>query len=123
MNYELTHNHFERCGIPSKMRGGLARYIFHGVRPGSFLLAVLENDFAKAVLQADAQNQKILRSYPVFLHNYAPSECHGSPEVVAQWVTHQGLSGLNDVIFMAEDPSWTTRETTGENKHREQGKT
>ena len=73
------------CGIPEYMIGGLERWINHHIKPGDFLCAVLANDLTEACGRADDTNQHILFAYVEFLHNYAPSQCWGSPEKVRQW--------------------------------------
>lgn len=71
--------------IPAHMMGGLRRWIEHGVMPGSFLRAVLENNLKDAVGQADSTNQQLLVAYVIFLYNEAPAACWGSPEKVRAW--------------------------------------
>jgi hypothetical protein len=72
--------------IPEYMMPGLLRYIEHGILPGSFLQAVLRNDFREVVSRADDLNLQNLRAYRVHLYNEAPGACYGSPEKVAAWV-------------------------------------
>lgn len=42
--------------LPVHIRGGAKRYIEHGVRPGSFLTAVIRNDLIHAMRYADDIN-------------------------------------------------------------------
>lgn len=77
---------FNRYCIPAHMVEGLESYINHGIKQGSFLHAILCNDFMKACLQADDRNMKNLPAYANFLHNYAPIGCYGSAEKVAAWM-------------------------------------
>lgn len=74
------------CGIPSHMIGGIYRYVAHRIEPGSFLMAVMENDFMEALARADEINVNCLKAYGMFIYNYVPSACHGSPEKVAAWL-------------------------------------
>lgn len=76
--------------IPSHMRSGLANWIELGIEPGSFLLSVLKNDLRAAVLKADSVNLDCLKNYIIFLDNYAPSDCYGSPEKVQKWKKSKG---------------------------------
>jgi hypothetical protein len=64
---------------------GLQLYIERGVKPGSFLSAVLANDFAKAATRADSANSELLREWALFLLNELPPECWGSWETVQHW--------------------------------------
>jgi hypothetical protein len=73
-------------GVPVTLHDGLRNYIA-GRRPvGSFLTAVLSNDLAGAVVRADPGNKFALPEIVLFLHNYAPSPCWGSPEAVEAWL-------------------------------------
>lgn len=71
--------------IPGHCRESMRLYVEHGVLPGSFLTAVLCNDFMEACGKADDVNRH-LWDYANFLYNYAPSNCFGSPEAVKAWV-------------------------------------
>jgi len=71
--------------IPAHMRPGVLRWIAGGIRPGSFLSAVLENNLMEAYSRADSTNAACMRDYVIFLHNYAPSESYGSVEEVNKW--------------------------------------
>lgn len=72
--------------IPEHMHGGLKRYIENGIEPGSFLMAVLENNLKEAFGCADHINAQKIGDYVRYLYNYSPSPCWGSPEKVAQWI-------------------------------------
>lgn len=82
-------------GIPEHMHGGLWRYLINGVAPGSFLLAVLENDFIGACGHADTENQRSLYNYAMLVYNVMPSDSHGSPEIVDAWIKSGGIAGRN----------------------------
>lgn len=43
-------------GIPEGTRGGILRYVEHGIQPGGFMTAVLCNDLRNAVGRADKDN-------------------------------------------------------------------
>lgn len=72
-------------GIPKRMMPGLLRWVQLGVRPGSFLSAVIANDLRRAVAHADDENINLLPAYVKWLHNYAPSVCWGSPKALKDW--------------------------------------
>lgn len=78
------------------MIGALRRYIENGIPPGSFLMAVLRNDLSSAVRSADDINKYRIADYIIFLSNYAPSGCYGSPDKVREWMAVGGL-GWKDV--------------------------
>ena len=71
--------------IPDYMRQPLRDWIEKGWIPGSFLLAVLENNLFEAVACADMVNRNRLPDYIEFLYRYAPSECWGSYKKVNEW--------------------------------------
>ena len=73
--------------IPERMRGGIERYINHGVPPGDFLTAVICNDLRDACGRADDENRYLLWDYVLFFHNEAPSSCWGSPEKMRAWIS------------------------------------
>lgn len=79
-NYE-----FNGYRIPERMAMGLRLWIERGVPPGSFLMAVLENNLHEAVGRADAENLANLPAYCGYLYNEAPSPCWGSPQKVRAW--------------------------------------
>lgn len=79
--------------IPLHMQDGLALWINYGIPPGSFLMAVLENNLMEAFRSADQINRHHLFQYANFLYNFAPSSCHGSPEKVRDWAKMGGLEG------------------------------
>jgi hypothetical protein len=72
--------------IPERMRGGIERYIEHGVPPGDFLQAVIKNDLRHACDRADDENRYLLWDYVLYFYNYAPSECWGSEEQYKAWL-------------------------------------
>jgi len=72
-------------GLPEHMRPGMQRYLEHGIIPGSFLLAVLENDLMGAAGKADAVNLARLADYARFLYSEAPRGSYGSSEDVREW--------------------------------------
>ena len=74
--------------------GSLERYVEHGIKPGDFLTAVLENNFMEAAGRADSFNQLHLHDWARVIYNDVPSACHGSSERVSQWIKAGGLVGL-----------------------------
>ena len=74
--------------IPNELRAALYRYVESHIPPGGFLTAVLENDLMEAVGRADHTNIQILKEICQYVHWEMPSTCHGSPEMVAAWLSH-----------------------------------
>ena len=72
--------------IPPATLAGLVRYATEHCPVGSFLTAVLANDFRDAVARADHVNLPALRPIMLFVYNCLPSPCHGSREAVAKWL-------------------------------------
>lgn len=80
--------------IPDGLHGGLIRYLVDGIRPGSFLSAVLENDLQEAVVRANPpEHFAALPALILFLFNEAPSHSWGSPEKVALWTARARPGG------------------------------
>jgi len=77
--------------VPEYMRGGVERYIRHGIPSGGFLEAVMANDFLRACQAADMANGTRLRDWGEFVL-YCPN-CHGSYERVEEWCKSGGLAG------------------------------
>jgi hypothetical protein len=79
--------------IPEHMREGVVNYVHRGIRPGSFLEAVLCNDLVRAASNADELNACCLYEWAEVLVQELPISCWGSPEKVQAWLTKGGLSG------------------------------
>lgn len=72
--------------IPQHMQEAIRRYIVQGLAPGHFLSAVIKNDLRGAVNYADAVNLPLIKLYVQWFYNVAPGNCHGSPEVMKEWM-------------------------------------
>jgi len=72
--------------LPEHLRDGMRRYVEHGIRPGHFLTAVLENDLLEAFNRADETSAYALKNIAEFLQCQLPMECYGSFEAVNRWV-------------------------------------
>jgi hypothetical protein len=64
----------------------IQRYVEHGLQPGHFLLAVLQNDLYGACARADLVNRHRIFEIVQYLYNEVPSACWGSKEKVAAWL-------------------------------------
>ena len=73
--------------IPADARGRIRRYIEegHGASMSTFYRSLLSNDLIGAIQGGDMENRAALPDYVDYLTAYAPAECYGSPEKVAQW--------------------------------------
>lgn len=65
----MTDNGFDFDGLPESLRPGYARWWCFGIPAGSFLQAVIDNDFIKAITKADAKNLNMIRSIAIWMHN------------------------------------------------------
>lgn len=81
MVYTFRHFH-----IREDMMDVIQRYIEHGIAPGHFLSAVLDNDLREAVGRADDENLANLPAFVGYFYNEAPSQCWGSPEKRRAWL-------------------------------------
>jgi len=77
-----------RYYIPDRMMDGITRYIERGVIPGSFLQAVITNNLAEAVGQADHENINNLPAFVNYFYQHAPSACWGSQEKMQSWANN-----------------------------------
>lgn len=71
--------------IPSGVLYALTKHVMFGRGSGSFIRAVLTNDFQRAMSHADAENRKHVHGIAMWLHNVCPSEAWGSKEAVDAW--------------------------------------
>lgn len=84
-NYgQMTQPH---AFVPEHMRDGILRYIKEGIRPGSFLTAVIQNDLREAIWQADHINLAALPTIVTWFYHYAPAVCWGSNAQMEAWET------------------------------------
>lgn len=71
--------------LPEHMHDGLRLYLEHGIEPGGFLRAVLENDLCGAAARADSVNRSRLADYATVL-SALPMSAWGSRERVNGWM-------------------------------------
>lgn len=79
--------------IPRYMQDTAKLYLLRGVRPGSFLEAVLASDLADAVARADRQNREALGAWVDWCLWCLPSRAWGSRDAVAEWRGLEALEG------------------------------
>ena len=80
------------------MAQGLQNYIELGIPPGSFLTALLCNDFMEACRKADDTNRQVLFEWGGFLYNELPIGSFGSPDAFDRWIAHRGLAGKSERV-------------------------
>lgn len=71
--------------IPLSTMRAIISWIVEAWPAGDFVTGLLENDLSKAVFHADRDNYRYLKDIVLFLHNYAPAKCWGSPEKCKKW--------------------------------------
>jgi hypothetical protein len=82
--FESTFSYFG--GVPEHIRESLWNYLAYGYPPGSFMTAVLENNFLRAHSHADGTwTQKGFRDLAKWIFEYMPSGSYGSKENVEAW--------------------------------------
>lgn len=79
--------------LPEHMRRAVTDYVERGAPIGSFLTAVLSNDFVAAHTRADHENRAAIDEWIEFLRAFAPDLCWGSLEKVEAWQQRGGLKG------------------------------
>ena len=72
--------------IPEHMRESVILYVDHGIPPGGFLRAVLENNLTEAAAQADEINKHHLYDWACVMYNEIPQIARGSREMVDRWL-------------------------------------
>ena len=83
---------YDYSKIPAHMRESVRLYVEQRVKPGSFLMAILENNFKEIVGLADETNLSGLQQWAEFLRWEIPSACQGSPEKVQAWLGERGIN-------------------------------
>ena len=76
---------FEYEKLPFSLRDGMKRYLEHGIIPGHFLTAVLENNLFDAVMRADSTNLSLIPDIIKWIHWEIPAEACGSKAIVKAW--------------------------------------
>jgi hypothetical protein len=82
------------AAIPEHMRGGIIRWVEDGVKPGSFLWAVICNDLSQTFCAADDENLALIPLYVEWFRWQCPAACRGSVADAAAWKAKGGMTGL-----------------------------
>lgn len=72
--------------LPVWMLQSLKRYVFDGIPPGDFLIAVLHNDLKESIGRADENSLEHLHVLVSFCYMELPGNCWGSREAVDAWL-------------------------------------
>lgn len=76
-NYDLLHE---------DLRDSVRLYVEFGVKPGSFLTAVICNDLKESFARADENNIRRMFDIVSFFYNEVPLSCWGSKENMETWM-------------------------------------
>lgn len=76
----------ETLGVPDHLVDGLVAYVATKRPTGGFLECVVSNDLKGCIERGDAESIHGLKACVMFLYNYAPGACWGSPAKVAAWL-------------------------------------
>ena len=103
---------------------GLRNYFEKHVKPGSFLTALLENDFQKMVQHADPINSTRLLDWAKWIHNEAPMNTTGSKAIVDAWLVMRtyGTDSKDDGRLTTIHESDSDRSSDGELGSQEAGR-
>jgi hypothetical protein len=75
--------------VPEHMHPAIVRWVEsgepHPSQMDAFLRALLCNDLHGVFQYGDSKNLQGLHNWMVFLHNYVPAACWGSPATVLAW--------------------------------------
>ena len=81
-----TFNHMYALG--DNFAEPLWNYFAYGLQPGSCVLAILEDDYKRAISHAHSMlNTQIFKYSIIWLDNFAPSRSYGSQHNVNQWIS------------------------------------
>jgi hypothetical protein len=72
--------------VPEQFHEPIINYIAHRRPVGSFLEAVISNDFIKAVTRADEEALENIPAFAVFFIMWAPADCYGSRGAYWKWI-------------------------------------
>lgn len=78
------------CQVPEHLHEGLVLYFMHHKKPGSFLLAVLQNNLSDACGRADETSGRHFPEIMRFLYCHAPGVAWGNDELVRAWLAQTG---------------------------------
>lgn len=83
---------WDHSDVPSHTRVAIEDYLIRGYSPGSFVSAVMANDFVRAATSCDHINRESLTHIARWVFSSAPSSAWGSRQIVQDW-----LDDVNDI--------------------------
>lgn len=78
------------------IKDSLDRYAKEHCPTGGFLAAVLANDLMDAMGRAGDDNQRDMMSICSYVYNHIPANCHGSREIVKDWLAARPVPPTDD---------------------------
>jgi hypothetical protein len=92
MDYRSIHPQFTATfayfdSVPDAIREGLWNYMAYGLPPGSFLEAVLKNNFQTAILRADSSwSGRSFKDLAKWIDGNMPSYMRGDEKSMTAWI-------------------------------------
>jgi len=83
--------------IPELTKQCIDAYVKDGVPLGDFLTAVMANDLMEAFGRADENNRYHMFDIICYVYNRCPSLCHGSYEIVDEWIKRKREGREKDI--------------------------
>lgn len=74
-------------GMHRELLDALEQYLNHGLPPGGFLIACLENNLLEACSRAEHWNKPNLPDIVGYLYNLFPAKAWGNRDKVRAWMT------------------------------------
>lgn len=71
--------------VPENLHSGLVRYFVYRIKPGHFLMTVLENNLHEAI-SSYSGNPEGLFYLTKFIYNFTPGTAWGSDVAVTNWL-------------------------------------
>jgi hypothetical protein len=109
LSYRTIHPQFKDTfslygGVPEGVQVSLWNYLAYGLEPGSFVRAVLENNFLMAATRADHVSEQCLKSLAIWVINKMPYGSHGNAEAMQSWMAKTDEERLDIMIEMRLRP-------------------
>ena len=91
MQYRSIHPQFKALfgyeTIPDLIQESLWNYLAYGLLPGSFMEAVLKNDFTSAMARADhTWNGRSFKDLARWVEKYVPYYARGNDDDIRDWI-------------------------------------
>ena len=102
MKGTVNKDSFAHFKVPEHTQRALLDYLNKGWEPGSFLCAVLSNDFIAAAVRADHINSQHLPDIARFVVNEMPMGSWGSREAITGWVNGNDIRKEYEQLLMLD---------------------